>query len=610
MCGIICGSSYRDLAALLIDGLKRLEYRGYDSAGLAVLDEERSIRRIRSLGKVRRLSEELELNPISGTIGIAHTRWATHGAPETRNAHPHVSGTKLAVVHNGIIENFSPLRERLESHGVEFTSDTDTEVIAHLLNHYLERHGGLMSAVNAAIGQMEGAFTFAVIHGDEPDRLIVTRQGTPLVIGIGDNEAFAASDTYALLPLANRFVFMEDGDVAEIRRDSVRIFDPEGNPVARREQELSHHADPTDKGEYRHYMRKEIDEQAEVIEKAFRPWIKDGRISDVSLPEPAKAAISSTDSVEIIACGTSYHAGMVAQYWLEEFGIPCRVEVASEHRYRNHISTPGTLLVTISQSGETADTLAALRHARQRPHSGALSICNVPSSTLVRESDFCIQTHAGPEIGVASTKAFTTQLAALRVLVLALAKTRGVLNDDAEWRHVADLERLEELITPLLSQDYRFAEMARGLEKSAHALYLGRGSQYPIAREGALKLKEVSYIHAEAYPGGELKHGPLALVDSEMPVICTLPHDALLSKSLGNLKEVLARGGRVLAFADDRADIPPDDNVEIFRIGEIPESIAPVVFAVPLQLLAYHVAVSRGADVDQPRNLAKSVTVE
>lgn len=610
MCGIICGSSYRDLAALLIDGLKRLEYRGYDSAGIALLDGERSVRRIRAAGKVRKLSEELELSPISGSVGIAHTRWATHGAPETRNAHPHVSGTNLAVVHNGIVENFAPLRSRLEAQGIEFSSDTDTEVIAHLVNHHLERRGTLLDAVGAAITQLEGAFTFAVIHSNEPDRLIVARQGTPLVIGIGDGEGFAASDTYALLPLAQRFIFMEDGDIAEIRRDSVRIFDGLGNPVERREEEVVHNADPTDKGDYRHYMRKEIDEQAQVVSKAFRSWVSDGRISDTSLPDRARTAISRTDCVDIIACGTSYHAGMVAQYWLEEFGIPCRVEVASEHRYRNHVSTPGTLLVTISQSGETADTLAALRHARERPHSGAFSICNVPSSTLVRESDFSIETHAGPEIGVASTKAFTTQLAALRVLVLALAKARGLLTEDAEWRHVSDLERLPELLSPLLSQDSRFAEMARRLEKSAHALYLGRGSQYPIAREGALKLKEVSYIHAEAYPGGELKHGPLALVDSEMPVICTLPHDALLSKSLGNLKEVLARGGKVLAFADDRAEIPPDDNIELFRIGEIPESVAPVVFTIPLQLLAYYVAVAKGADVDQPRNLAKSVTVE
>lgn len=610
MCGIICGSSYRDLAPLLIDGLKRLEYRGYDSAGIAVLDDSRSVRRIRSAGKVCRLSEELERNPIAGTTGIAHTRWATHGAPETRNAHPHVAGTSLAVVHNGIIENFASMRSMLKAQGVEFSSDTDTEVIAHLVNRHFERREDLLGAVNAAVAELEGAFTFAVIQGDQPDRVIVTRQGTPLVIGIGEGEVFAASDTYALLPFASRFVFMEDGDIAEIQCDSVRIFDARGNRVERREEEVAHHSDPADKSGYRHYMRKEIDEQAEVIDKAFRPWTRDGRICSASLPEPAKEAIARTTAVEIIACGTSFHAGMVAQYWLEEFGIPCRVEVASEHRYRNHPATSDTLLVTISQSGETADTLAALRHARRRSHAGAFCICNVPSSTLVRESDFSIETHAGPEIGVASTKAFTTQLAALRVLVLALAKERGLLAEDAEWRHVAELERLQELISPLLSQDAAFAALGRNLEKSAHALFLGRGSQYPIAREGALKLKEVSYIHAEAYPGGELKHGPLALVDSEMPVICTLPHDHLVSKSLANLKEVLARGGRVLAFADDRVEIPSEDDIEVFRIGEIPESVAPLVFAVPLQLLAYHVAVARGADVDQPRNLAKSVTVE
>jgi len=610
MCGIICGASYRDVAPILLDGLRRLEYRGYDSAGMALTGRDGSIQRRRATGKVNNLARELTIEPLGGQTGLAHTRWATHGAPEKRNAHPHISKNSLAVVHNGIIENYSMLREFLESREYEFESDTDTEIIAHLINHYFEQHNDLLTAVVSAVGQLKGAYAFAVVHRDDPGRLVVAREGAPLIIGVARGECFAASDTYALFAVARRFIFLEDGDIADVRPDALDIYDREGKPVERREEELGYHADPAEKGNYRHYMRKEIDEQPDVIDKAFRPWVENGGLSDSGLPQPAKSVLAQTGAVEIVACGTSYHAAMVGQYWLEELGIPCHVEVASEHRYRNHVTGPGTLFVTISQSGETADTLAALRHARGQQHAGSFSLCNVPSSTLVRESDFSIMTHAGPEIGVASTKAFTTQLAALRILVLSLAKAKGLLEKRAEWDYIAELEQLRGAVSPLLDQDTEFARLARGFQKAAHALFLGRGEQYPIAKEGALKLKEVSYIHAEAYPGGELKHGPLALVDSEMPVICTLPDDNLVSKSLANLKEVLARGGRVLAFADDRVEVPDEPNLEVFRIGRVPASVAPIVFAVPLQLLAYHVATLRGADVDQPRNLAKSVTVE
>jgi glucosamine--fructose-6-phosphate aminotransferase (isomerizing) len=608
MCGIVGAVAKRNVVPILIEGLKRLEYRGYDSAGIAIRDAAAHLQRIRSVGKVAELQKRLDREPISGEQGIAHTRWATHGIPAERNAHPHMSGERVALVHNGIIENHAELRRRLEGEGYRFSSETDTEVIAHLLASLLKTEPDLLSAVRRAAREMVGAYALAVIRPEEPDRLIVARAGSPLVIGVGSGEHFIASDVFALLPQTQHFMFLEEGDIAEIRRDGVTVYDAAGNKVERPVRESRVSASTTDKGPYHHYMLKEIFEQPAVIAETLEGRIYKGRLLEESFGHEAKRLFDKTQAVHIIACGTSYHAGLVARYWLEEIGIPCNVEVASEYRYRHVVVPPNALFVTISQSGETADTLAALRSAKKAGYLGSLTICNVPESSLTRESDVALMTRAGPEIGVASTKAFTTQLVALRLLTLALARRRG-MNAEQEKILVDELHALPRQVEVVLKLNDAIEAMARAFGDKQHALFLGRGTFYPIALEGALKLKEISYIHAEAYPAGELKHGPLALVDADMPVICALPRGPLLDKVLSNLQEVRARGGQLFLFSDKDVHIELD-KFENLTLDDICPSTAPIVYSIPLQLLAYHVAVGRGTDVDQPRNLAKSVTVE
>jgi len=608
MCGIVGAIAQRNVVPILIEGLQRLEYRGYDSAGIAVRQADGSLGRIRAVGKVAMLRQLLETSPVDGALGIAHTRWATHGMPAERNAHPHMSGEKIAVVHNGIIENHAELRAELQAKGYIFTSETDTEVIAHLLAHLQESEPDLLRAVQKAITQLVGAYGLAVCSPNDAERLIVARAGSPLVIGLGIGENFIASDVFALLPVTQRFIFLEEGDVAEIRRDGVRVFDVAGNPVVRPERLSQLSASTTDKGPYKHYMLKEIFEQPSVIAETLEGRIHKGRLLEESFGHEAKTLFDKTRGVHIIACGTSYHAGLVARYWLEEIGIPCNVEVASEYRYRKVVVPPDTLFLSISQSGETADTLAALRFAKQAGYVGSLTICNVPESSLTRESDVALMTRAGPEIGVASTKAFTTQLTALRLLTVALARRRGLSAED-EKRMVDELHALPRQVEVVLSLSDAIKDMAAAFADKHHALFLGRGPFYPIALEGALKLKEISYIHAEAYPAGELKHGPLALVDADMPVICALPDDPLLDKVLSNLQEVRARGGELFLFSDHNVKIELDHYQNLTLADSYPGT-APIVYSIPLQLLAYHVAILKGTDVDQPRNLAKSVTVE
>jgi glucosamine--fructose-6-phosphate aminotransferase (isomerizing) len=608
MCGIVGAIAQRNVVPILIEGLQRLEYRGYDSAGIAVRRADGSLGRIRAVGKVAMLRQLLETSPVDGALGIAHTRWATHGMPAERNAHPHMSGEKIAVVHNGIIENHAELRAELQAKGYFFTSETDTEVIAHLLAHLQVDEPDLLRAVQKAISQLVGAYGLAVCSPNDADRLIVARAGSPLVIGLGIGENFIASDVFALLPVTQRFIFLEEGDVAEIRRDGVRVFDIAGNPVVRPERLSQLSASTTDKGPYKHYMLKEIYEQPSVIAETLEGRIHKGRLLEESFGHEAKTLFDKTRGVHIIACGTSYHAGLVARYWLEEIGIPCNVEVASEYRYRKVVVPPDTLFLSISQSGETADTLAALRFAKQAGYVGSLTICNVPESSLTRESDVALMTRAGPEIGVASTKAFTTQLTALRLLTVALARRRGLSAED-EKRMVDELHALPRQVEVVLSLSDAIKDMAEAFADKHHALFLGRGPFYPIALEGALKLKEISYIHAEAYPAGELKHGPLALVDADMPVICALPDDPLLDKVLSNLQEVRARGGELFLFSDHNVKIELD-HYQNLTLADIYPGTAPIVYSIPLQLLAYHVAILKGTDVDQPRNLAKSVTVE
>jgi len=608
MCGIVGAVANRNIIPVLIEGLKRLEYRGYDSAGIAVRDDTAHIERIRSVGKVVELQKRVDGMKISGQLGIAHTRWATHGIPAERNAHPHMSGETVALVHNGIIENHSDLRRQLTQQGYEFSSETDTEVIAHLLASELESAPDLFTAVRHALKKLVGAYALAVIRPEEPDRMVVARAGSPLVLGLGEDGHFIASDVFALLPVTQRFVFLEEGDLADIHRGSYTIYDAEGNKADRpvRDSQLS--ASIADKGPYAHYMLKEIHEQPAVVAETLEGRIYKGRLLEESFGHEAKTLFDKTRGVHIVACGTSYHAGMVAKYWLEAVGVPCSVEVASEYRYRKVVVPPGTLFLTISQSGETADTLAALRGAKKAGYVGSLCICNVPESSLVRESDVTLMTRAGPEIGVASTKAFTTQLVALRLITLALARRHG-MTPEKEKELVEELEALPRQIEVVLELNASIEEMARAFGDKLHALFLGRGEFFPIALEGALKLKEISYIHAEAYPAGELKHGPLALVDADMPVICALPRGPLLDKVLSNLQEVRARGGQLFLFSDKDVHIELD-NFQNLTLADIGASTAPITYSVPLQLLAYHVAVQRGTDVDQPRNLAKSVTVE
>ncbi|MBT2970143.1 MAG: glutamine--fructose-6-phosphate transaminase (isomerizing) [Candidatus Thiodiazotropha sp. (ex Ctena orbiculata)] len=608
MCGIVGGIAQRDVVPILMEGLKRLEYRGYDSAGVAVLDERQHLQRIRSVGKVAALKHLIDDADLASNLGIAHTRWATHGMPAERNAHPHMSGERVAIVHNGIIENYAELRQELSAKGFAFTSETDTEVIAHLLADVLESEPDFINAIREASRKLVGAYALAVVSPDDPDQMVVIRAGSPLVIGLGEGENFIASDVFALLPVTQRFIFLEEGDLAHVSRDGVKILDHQGQPVEREVRTSKVSASSAEKGPYRHYMLKEIFEQPAVIAETLEGRIHKGKLLEEAFGYEAKQLLDKTQNVHIIACGTSFHAGLVARYWLEEIGVHCSVEVASEFRYRQVVVPENTLFVTISQSGETADTLAALRGAASQNYLGSLTICNVPESSLVRESNVALMTRAGPEIGVASTKAFTTQLVALRLLVLALAKRRG-MSAEREQALVNELHALPRQVEVVLKMSDAIQQMADAFAERQHALFLGRGCFYPIAMEGALKLKEISYIHAEAYPAGELKHGPLALVDAEMPVICALPDDPLLEKVISNLQEVRARGGELFLFSDHKVKIGLD-HYQNLTLSDIYPTTAPIVYTIPLQLLSYHVAILKGTDVDQPRNLAKSVTVE
>ncbi len=608
MCGIVGAVADRDISDILIEGLKRLEYRGYDSAGVALLDQGKlSIRK--EVGKVAALEQALTSKQ-AGHTGIAHTRWATHGKPTEANAHPHFSGDKLAVVHNGIIENHEALREELSNQGYSFVSETDTETIAHLINHLMQQGLDLLAAVKAAIPRLEGAYGLAVVHADEPGRIVGARSGSPLVLGLGFGENFLASDQLALRQVTDRFVYLDEGDIAEITRDSYAVWDKEGGVVERPVERITGKADSADKGNYRHFMLKEIFEQPAVVKNTLQGRLGRDHILEQSFGSAASSIFDKVQSVQIVACGTSYHAGMVAKYWIEGVaGIPCRVEVASEFRYRKFVVSPGTLLVTISQSGETADTLAALRLAKELDYAATLTVCNVAQSSLVRESDLALMTEAGPEIGVASTKAFTTQLTALLLLTVALGR-RYAVDKAQETEIVAALHALPETLASALTMDDDIRNVAETFADKHHALFLGRGIQWPIAMEGALKLKEISYIHAESYPAGELKHGPLALVDDDMPVVAVAPNNELLEKLKSNLEEVQARGGQLFVFADKQAGFKNEPGLTVIPVPHSPDIIAPILYTVPLQLLSYHVAVFKGTDVDQPRNLTKSVTVE
>ncbi|MBL8298877.1 MAG: glutamine--fructose-6-phosphate transaminase (isomerizing) [Rhodanobacteraceae bacterium] len=611
MCGIVGAVADREVGPILIAGLQALEYRGYDSAGLAVLQGDQLARR-RTKGKVRELEELLRADPAPAHIGIAHTRWATHGVPSTHNAHPHVSSQQISVVHNGIIENHEELRRELQEKGYAFSSETDTEVIAHLVDA-LQREGlDLVAAVVSATQRLHGAYAIAVLSAREPDRVVGARRGSPLVVGVGLGEHFIGSDVQALLRVTNRFIYLDEGDIVEIRRESYRIFDSNGGKVTREVRETDLTADAVERGEYRHYMLKEIHEQPEAVARTLEGRINGSRILPNVFGVDAEKLLARVTQVHIVACGTSYHAGMVARYWIEALaGLPCSVEVASEYRYRETVVPGNTLFVAVSQSGETADTLAALRSGKSSGrYLAALAVCNVPESSLVRESDLVLMTRAGPEIGVASTKAFTTQLAALGLLCLELARLNGIAESRYE-RLVAELAALPRLVAEALQLEGQIANLAQRFVDKQHALFLGRGASYPIAIEAALKLKEISYIHAEAYPAGELKHGPLALVDEHMPVIAVAPNNQLLEKLKSNLEEVRARGGELFVIADAAVDVKLDANRgALLRLAVGESLVAPAVFNIPLQLLAYHVAVLKGTDVDQPRNLAKSVTVE
>ncbi|MEN3762382.1 glutamine--fructose-6-phosphate transaminase (isomerizing) [Aeromonas veronii] len=610
MCGIVGAVAQRDVAEILVEGLRRLEYRGYDSAGVAVFSANQPLQRVRRLGKVAELAKALDEQSVHGGTGIAHTRWATHGEPSERNAHPHVS-EHIVVVHNGIIENHEELREELKALGYVFSSDTDTEVIAHLVHHELKSADTLLAAMQTAVKQLRGAYGTVVMDSRDDSRVVVARSGSPLVIGRGIGENFIASDQMALLPVTRRFIFLEEGDVAEVTRRDVHIFDTNGNAVAREEQESELSHDAGDKGEYRHYMLKEIHEQPKAITNTLEGRLGSDHVVVESFGNGARAIFDKVEHVQIVACGTSYHSGMVARYWFEEIaGVSCDVEIASEFRYRKSVVRPNSLLVTLSQSGETADTLAALRLAKESGYMSSLAICNVPGSSLVRESDLAFMTRAGAEIGVASTKAFTTQLAGLLMLVASVGHCRGHLSAAAEAELVKALQALPLRIKESLALAKDIETLAEEFADKQHSLFLGRGSQYPIAMEGALKLKEISYIHAEAYAAGELKHGPLALIDAEMPIIVVAPNNDLLEKLKSNVEEVRARGGILYVFADADTGFKSDETMRVMNLNHVEEVIAPIVYTVPLQLLSYHVALIKGTDVDQPRNLAKSVTVE
>jgi glucosamine--fructose-6-phosphate aminotransferase (isomerizing) len=611
MCGIVGVVARKNVVPVLIEGLQRLEYRGYDSAGIVVQNAQGGLERVRRVGKVAELARALENTPIDGHTGIAHTRWATHGVPSEQNAHPHICNGHVALVHNGIIENHDALREQQKQAGYRFTSQTDTEVIVHQVHRHLVQGQDLLTAVQSAIKELEGAFALGVISRDEPGRLIAARRGSPLVIGLADDEVLIASDVAALVSRAQRFVFLEDGDVADISLQGTHIYDHAGALVERPVKNSSVTADATFKGEYRHYMLKEIYEQPRAIADTLEGRIGVDRVLEASFGIEAGRIFDEVRGVHIIACGTSYHAGMVGRYWLESLaGIPCSVEVASEFRYRQPVVRRNSLIVTLSQSGETADTLAGLREARRLGFGHALSICNVPESSLVRESDLVLMTRAGPEIGVASTKAFTTQLVAMLLLTIVLGRRHGI-SAQTEACLVNELRSVPGKVEYALTLNEQIETLAKEHFGDKHnALFLGRGAQFPVAMEGALKLKEISYIHAEAYPAGELKHGPLALVDASMPVIAVAPNNALLEKLKSNLQEVRARGGELIVFADAKVGMISSPGVTVLPVAPTEDSISPIVFSIPLQLLAYHVAVLKGTDIDQPRNLAKSVTVE
>ncbi|NIG62732.1 MAG: glutamine--fructose-6-phosphate transaminase (isomerizing) [Serratia symbiotica] len=609
MCGIVGAVAQRDIAEILLEGLRRLEYRGYDSAGLVVVNNEGKISRLRSVGKVQKLAEVAEQHELHGGTGIAHTRWATHGESTEANAHPHISDY-ITVVHNGIIENHEPLRELLIERGYCFSSETDTEVIAHLVHWEHKQGGTLLEVLQRLIPQLRGAYGTVVMDNRDPTVLVGARSGSPLVIGLGVGENFIASDQLALLPVTRRFIFLEEGDLVEMTRRTVNIFDKQGNPVERPEIESQVQYDAGDKGAHRHYMQKEIYEQPLALKNTLEGRFSQGQINLSEFGLRTDELLAKVQHVQIIACGTSYHSGMVARYWLEALAnIPCDVEIASEFRYRKSVVRPGSLIITLSQSGETADTLAALRHAKELGYLGSLAVCNVAGSSLVRESDLAFMTKAGTEICVASTKAFTTQLAVLLMLVVRLGRLND-MEESVEHDIVHALQALPTRIEKMLSMEKIIEALAEDFSDKHHALFLGRGDQYPIAMEGALKLKEISYIHAEAYAAGELKHGPLSLIDSDMPVIVVAPNNELLEKLKSNIEEVRTRGGRLYVFADQDAGFVSSEGMTIIPLPHVEEIVAPIFYTVPLQLLSYHVALIKGTDVDQPRNLAKSVTVE
>jgi glucosamine--fructose-6-phosphate aminotransferase (isomerizing) len=608
MCGIVAAVAQRNIVPILIEGLKRLEYRGYDSAGIAVLNG--GLKRLRTTGRVAELEKLARAENYEGLVGIAHTRWATHGVPSERNAHPHVSAG-LAVVHNGIIENHEVMRRSLIEAGYAFTSDTDTEVIAHLIREKLKTFPHLAAAVRAAVAELQGAYAIAVIAQSDPQRAIVARKGAPLLLGIGDGETYAASDVSALLQVTQRVIYLEEGDVAELSLDGVSIIDQHGRPAERELHVSELTSAAVELGPYQHFMQKEIFEQPGAVANTLEMVANAQSISPQLFGSEAAAIFQQIDSVLILACGTSFHAATVARYWIESLAaMSCTVEIASEYRYRESVPNPRQLVVTISQSGETADTIAALQHALSLGHLHSLTICNVPESALMRQSKLRFLTRAGPEIGVASTKAFTTQLASLVLLAMVLAKIRGRLGIEREHELIQALRHLPAALQRVLSVEEQIKQWAARFTTHQHALFLGRGIHYPIAMEGALKLKEISYIHAEAYPAGELKHGPLALVDKEMPVVAIAPNDALLEKLKSNLQEVRARGGELYVIADQKSAVVPDEGLHVIRLTDHAGVLSPILHTVPLQLLAYHVALQRGTDVDKPRNLAKSVTVE
>ncbi|MBE2899166.1 glutamine--fructose-6-phosphate transaminase (isomerizing) [Pasteurellaceae bacterium 20609_3] len=610
MCGIVGAVAQRDVAEILIEGLHRLEYRGYDSAGVAVVDHQHNLQRVRCLGKVKALDEAVAKKPLLGGTGIAHTRWATHGEPSERNAHPHVSND-IVVVHNGIIENHDSLRKTLQSRGYEFQSQTDTEVIAHLVEWEYRHCDSLLSAVQSAVKQLEGAYGMVVMDKNEPEHLIAARSGSPLVIGLGLGENFLASDQLALLSVTRRFIFLEEGDIAEITRRTIDIYTREGEKVERAVHDSNLENDAADKGKFRHYMQKEIYEQPSAIINTLEGRLSGHSVVIDAIGNGAREILEKVEHIQIVACGTSYNAGMVARYWFESLaGVGCDVEIASEFRYRTFVTRPNSLLITLSQSGETADTLAALRLAKEKGYMSAMTICNVPGSSLVRESDLAFMTRAGVEIGVASTKAFTTQLVTLLLLVVAVGKLKGNMTDAQEQRIVKALQSLPAKIEQALAFDSTIEQLSEDFAEKHHTLFLGRGEYYPIALESALKLKEISYIHAEAYAAGELKHGPLALIDADMPVVVVAPNNDLLEKLKSNIEEVRARGGQLYVFADEKAGFESTSDMKIIAMPTVDEVVAPIYYTIPMQLLSYHVALIKGTDVDQPRNLAKAVTVE